>query len=228
MTNLSDHCSLSMHNKLHMQQSPADPLFEKHSISMSEEINIPHQGKRLISMQEMNPKAVKMQKQLQKALFRNTMQIRPDITQNIKDFAMIMYEDKNQMNCVCPVVYSSSGSFDEIIIWNWSANNTTIDLEIFALPLSPNSCNILEYGGLSRILFDNGLLQAGAEIPWKISEIPWRKKRVKKQCHHCGAVNSKEVQLRVCGGCKNVRYCTRRCQKQSWNSKHRISCKSKQ
>lgn len=47
-----------------------------------------------------------------------------------------------------------------------------------------------------------------------------------KRCYECSVENSKSVELRLCGRCQSVRYCSRYCQKISWNFKHRDYCKS--
>lgn len=41
---------------------------------------------------------------------------------------------------------------------------------------------------------------------------------------HCGGTTT-NIQLRQCAGCQVVRYCSRRCQRDSWYSHHRLSCK---
>ncbi|KAG0695602.1 hypothetical protein DFH29DRAFT_264369 [Suillus ampliporus] len=41
---------------------------------------------------------------------------------------------------------------------------------------------------------------------------------------HCGGT-AEDVQLRQCAGCQVVRYCSKRCQRDSWYSHHRWSCK---
>jgi hypothetical protein len=46
---------------------------------------------------------------------------------------------------------------------------------------------------------------------------------VLKQCH-CGGTTT-DIQLRQCAGCQVVRYCSKRCQRDSWYSNHRLSCK---
>eukprot|EP01084_Bolivina_argentea_P160905 280154_1 len=45
-------------------------------------------------------------------------------------------------------------------------------------------------------------------------------------CEYCGK-SRKKKRLRVCVGCGNVYYCNRRCQKRSWNYKHRTKCSGK-
>ncbi|KLO16504.1 hypothetical protein SCHPADRAFT_995079 [Schizopora paradoxa] len=46
------------------------------------------------------------------------------------------------------------------------------------------------------------------------------------KCFHCGKVDSKK-NLQKCGGCKNVHYCSRGCQKSHWNNGgHRLVCKN--
>ncbi|KAJ8588467.1 hypothetical protein M405DRAFT_819707 [Rhizopogon salebrosus TDB-379] len=40
---------------------------------------------------------------------------------------------------------------------------------------------------------------------------------------HCNTVD--DIQLRQCAGCRVVRYCSKQCQRESWNSHHRLSCK---
>lgn len=41
---------------------------------------------------------------------------------------------------------------------------------------------------------------------------------------HCGGTTT-DIQLRQCAGCQVVRYCSKRCQRDSWYSNHRLSCK---
>ena len=61
----------------------------------------------------------------------------------------------------------------------------------------------------------------GVSMPWLESGKSKNKK--KKRCHQCK--KCKSVKLRKCSGCQNVRYCSRKCQKISWNSEHRHDCK---
>eukprot|EP01083_Nonionella_stella_P114211 337403_1 len=49
-------------------------------------------------------------------------------------------------------------------------------------------------------------------------------KRVRKQCYHCKRKKSKALTLRLCSQCRKVRFCGRKCQKVSWNKKHRYQC----
>ncbi|KAJ8596884.1 hypothetical protein M405DRAFT_804797, partial [Rhizopogon salebrosus TDB-379] len=42
------------------------------------------------------------------------------------------------------------------------------------------------------------------------------------QCH-CNTVD--DIRLMQCAGCQVVRYCSKQCQRDSWNSHHRLSCK---
>jgi hypothetical protein len=44
-------------------------------------------------------------------------------------------------------------------------------------------------------------------------------------CTNCGAEPSEEVKLQTCSGCKIVCYCSRDCQRQSWNNEHKVECK---
>lgn len=55
------------------------------------------------------------------------------------------------------------------------------------------------------------------------NRIPWIRK---KQCFQCGKGNDNSVELRLCGGCKVVRFCSRKCQKLSWKQEHGKECKS--
>jgi hypothetical protein len=42
-------------------------------------------------------------------------------------------------------------------------------------------------------------------------------------CFKCGALESSTLKFRVCGRCKEVRYCSRECQVESWKE-HKIFC----
>ncbi|KAG2035220.1 hypothetical protein BDR03DRAFT_962958 [Suillus americanus] len=42
------------------------------------------------------------------------------------------------------------------------------------------------------------------------------------QCY-CGGT-AEDIHLRQCAGCHVVRYCSKRCQRDSWYSHHRLSC----
>ncbi|KAG2104736.1 uncharacterized protein F5147DRAFT_263433 [Suillus discolor] len=42
------------------------------------------------------------------------------------------------------------------------------------------------------------------------------------QCH-CGGT-AEDIRFRQCAGCQVVRYCSKRCQRDSWHSHHRLSC----
>eukprot|EP01084_Bolivina_argentea_P241036 404755_1 len=46
----------------------------------------------------------------------------------------------------------------------------------------------------------------------------------KKECHQCYRRNSNCATLRLCSRCRKVYYCSKYCQKQSWNTKHRYQC----
>eukprot|EP01084_Bolivina_argentea_P141747 249062_1 len=46
----------------------------------------------------------------------------------------------------------------------------------------------------------------------------------RKQCRQCSARNGKFIKLKVCSQCQMVFYCSRKCQKISWNNMHRNKC----
>ena len=39
-----------------------------------------------------------------------------------------------------------------------------------------------------------------------------------RRCHHCGESqdNDPTIQLRKCGGCSKILYCSKTCQKEAW------------
>lgn len=45
-----------------------------------------------------------------------------------------------------------------------------------------------------------------------------------KRCYECDLEKSDDVELRLCSGCRVVRYCSRHCQKISWKFEHRLEC----
>ncbi|KAG2087351.1 hypothetical protein BD769DRAFT_1530866 [Suillus cothurnatus] len=64
-----------------------------------------------------------------------------------------------------------------------------------------------------------GMLRSRAEmLRWpSASERGWV-----LQCH-CGGT-AEEINLRQCAGCQVIRYCSKRCQRDSWHSHHKLSC----
>eukprot|EP01084_Bolivina_argentea_P071719 130316_1 len=46
----------------------------------------------------------------------------------------------------------------------------------------------------------------------------------KTKCYECNRMNSADVRFKVCKQCKSTYYCNRKCQKRSWNKKHRYYC----
>ncbi|KAG1796326.1 uncharacterized protein HD556DRAFT_1360590 [Suillus plorans] len=64
-----------------------------------------------------------------------------------------------------------------------------------------------------------GTLRFKAETIWwpSPSEKGWV-----LQCH-CGGT-AEDIRFRQCAGCQVVRYCSKRCQRDSWHSHHRLSC----
>eukprot|EP01083_Nonionella_stella_P117596 350643_1 len=44
------------------------------------------------------------------------------------------------------------------------------------------------------------------------------------KCNLCGVQKSSGIKLKLCSKCKNVYYCSRRCQKIQWNTTHRLVC----
>eukprot|EP01084_Bolivina_argentea_P165217 287063_1 len=54
-----------------------------------------------------------------------------------------------------------------------------------------------------------------------------QQKHRKKQCEYCKILKSTNdsIELRLCSKCKHTRYCSRKCQKKSWNTQHRYLCK---
>lgn len=58
----------------------------------------------------------------------------------------------------------------------------------------------------------------------KLSYVLWNKKiRGIGKCSHCGRFAS---EIKKCKRCRNVKYCSRRCQKKSWKKEHRQICNS--
>merc|ERR1712228_159888 len=57
-------------------------------------------------------------------------------------------------------------------------------------------------------------------LPSEILECIKKRKR-KKKCAEC---NVKNIKLMICSGCKHILYCSRKCQKRSWNKQHRHFC----
>ena len=44
-------------------------------------------------------------------------------------------------------------------------------------------------------------------------------------CQNCQAQNAK---MKMCGKCREARYCSPECQRTHWNSQHRGTCKAKE
>eukprot|EP01084_Bolivina_argentea_P152752 266395_1 len=78
---------------------------------------------------------------------------------------------------------------------------------------NPNDRELYQYGGYltkSQRIRANKLL---------------RKSRKKyKYCGLCKVKNRKKNRLKMCSGCRNIYYCSRHCQKISWNKVHRLCC----
>ena len=49
------------------------------------------------------------------------------------------------------------------------------------------------------------------------------KKSDSRKCWNCHALESEEVRLLKCGGCKKARYCDQACQEQDWD-RHQEHC----
>ncbi|KAG1876056.1 hypothetical protein C8R48DRAFT_690612 [Suillus tomentosus] len=64
-----------------------------------------------------------------------------------------------------------------------------------------------------------GTLRFKAETIWWPSP---SKKGLILQCHCDGT--AEDIRFRQCAGCQVVRYCSKRCQRDSWHSHHRLSC----
>ena len=56
-----------------------------------------------------------------------------------------------------------------------------------------------------------------------------KSKMIGKECHNCHVraiqKNKEKVQLYLCKRCRKFRYCSRKCQKQHWNTIHRVVCR---
>jgi len=59
------------------------------------------------------------------------------------------------------------------------------------------------------------------------SEQMWDVVDKMRQCRSCGQIlvsMNREVKLMSCGGCRNVHYCHRECQKRDWKLAHKLVC----
>ena len=52
----------------------------------------------------------------------------------------------------------------------------------------------------------------------------WRRMEL-KECAHCHLHEKARGDFRVCGGCKQVRYCGALCQREHWRA-HKAACKA--
>eukprot|EP01084_Bolivina_argentea_P193996 332811_1 len=69
----------------------------------------------------------------------------------------------------------------------------------------------------------NALLFQPSQIPYK-----YRCAIKSQMSHKCSWIECNKLQMagkNICSGCKMVYYCSKRCQKKSWNKQHRYHCK---
>merc|ERR1712228_24326 len=98
--------------------------------------------------------------------------------------------------------------------------NQMIDCGMMQMPLEPG--DVISLSMFCRDGYEAKMRMDGVEMPWlRNFSVKTKKKKVKKRCYQC----KKSVKLRICSKCKSVRYCSRKCQKISWKSKHRHDCK---
>ncbi len=139
------------------------------------------------------------------------------------------------------IVYKNTGNPKAIHLLNPSSNisllkfsNTTFDIQ-----LKPGSLITLDHK--AKIGYEGYLNNIGiTKLPWlwttfmnkseiKRKERLERRKKQKrrkkiKRCYGCKIKKSDTMRLRLCSKCKTVRYCSRHCQKKSWNKVHRYFC----
>lgn len=70
----------------------------------------------------------------------------------------------------------------------------------------------------SKYMHERTLRSYGIRIPWNLT------KRYKNRCYHCKIKKAACSTLRRCSQCKWRKYCSRNCQKRSWNMTHRFEC----
>ena len=74
----------------------------------------------------------------------------------------------------------------------------------------------------AKLLYENYLRKCKIDIPWINKRKIMSKKN--KFCDNCGVSNK---ELKLCSVCQCVYYCSRKCSKIGWNSKHRNVCIAK-
>ena len=148
------------------------------------------------------------------------------------EVAVFMDEDRNPEYCY-HIFYSSTRSSQQLILMNLLNKTYAVDLGMCPMELAQGS--IVKVGGISKHCFEGTLRRNGITMPWikrnhaaisKKGQKNQKRRKVKKEkrCYQCQNKKSKFAELRLCGGCEQVRYCSRQCQKVSWNNLHRYEC----
>ena len=136
------------------------------------------------------------------------------------------------------VVYENSknGNPDVIYLSNVTGRTLKLNCEMFCVSITDLGLTVMS--GLSKWGHEGYLKDIGIKIPWiknnvvnvsehnekKMKRKRKRKKRRRKHCEYCKINKSDTIELRLCARCKTVRYCSRRCQKKSWNRVHKHLC----
>ena len=165
-------------------------------------------------------------------LFLSSMALMPFIDVNDAAVAVFVDEGRNPAYCY-HLLYSSTGSSQQLFLTNILTETYTIDLGMFPLEILQGS--IVRVGGISKHCFEGMLRRDGIAIPWisrndaAISgsgpkSQKQRSCKKEKRCYLCQSKKSECAELRLCSGCEQVRYCSRQCQKVSWKNQHRYEC----
>lgn len=138
---------------------------------------------------------------------------------NTDDIAAALFVDmdRDKSPYCYHLFYSYSGSFEQLTLLNVSNEPYTLDLGIAPMEMPPG--DMLTITGMSKMCFEAVLRKEGIAMPWLKGDV-----KTEKCCYRCQVRNSQFVELRLCGGCELVRYCSRRCQKISWKHQHRYEC----
>jgi hypothetical protein len=64
----------------------------------------------------------------------------------------------------------------------------------------------------------------GVHLLYEVKKNPDFEEVATKMCNNC--LQKFDHSLEVCGGCKQVRYCSRECQRQDWKNRHKAVCQS--
>ena len=139
---------------------------------------------------------------------------------DIKDIETVAFFNENRKRpefpdyFVCYIKNAGCQTRSELMILNLSEDIQTIDCGVVKIEMGAGATFRLT--PFLRDRYEAKMRLDGVQMPWL------RTLNMKaRYCNECKKVGK----LRKCSRCKCVRYCSRKCQKTSWNCRHRYDCK---